>query len=775
MKYTLPVMLLKGLVLLPTQEVRLELNNDSSTKVINLSTNKYNDQLLIICPKDQYEESPEVSDLPSIGVVGKIKSKIELPNGNFRVVISGFKRVKILNYFNNKHIKSILQADVMELDFPKFDVIEETALRRKLIEVLEKYINASPYVSNSILSNIREVHDLYRLTDIITSFIPFSIDKKMLYMEEINALHRANALIYDLNIELQVVELDEKLDEALRNDFEQNQKEIILREKIESIKKELGEENAKDEIISKYLEVISELDISSNTRDKLLKEVKKLEYTNESSPEMSMIRSYLDLVISLPWGVISKDNNDLDAIKKYLDSTHYGLDKIKDRIVEYIAVKKRNKNLKSPIICLVGPPGVGKTSLAMGIAKSLNKEFYKISVGGLNDGGELVGHRRTYIGSNTGKIIQAIKKCNTSNPLILIDEVDKMVKDYKGDPAAVLLDILDPEQNKMFIDNYVEEPFDLSNVMFILTANSFDTIPEALIDRLEVIELSSYTEFEKIDIAKKYLLPKIFEEHMLKNSLIKFDDDIIRMIINKYTKEAGVRELQRQLSTIVRKIVTESVKKKIDVKKIVIKKSDLDKYLGPIKYDLVEANYTLVPGLVNGLAYTAYGGMMMPVEAVMYPSKDSYMITGMIGQSMDESVKVAISYIKSKAKEFKIDNKVFDDNLIHIHFLDGAIKKDGPSAGVTIVTAIISLLLNKVVEKNYAMTGEITLRGDILKIGGLKEKIIGAYNKDVNKIFIPIANLADLDDIPTQILNTIEIIPVSNYIEIFNYLFKKLD
>lgn len=772
MKYTLPVMLLKGLVLLPTQEVRLELNNDSSLKVISLATNKYNDQLLIICPKDQYEESPDVSDLPNVGVVGKVKSKIELPNGNFRVVISGFKRVKILNYFNNKHLKAILQAEVMEFDFPKFDVIEETALRRKLIEVLEKYINAAPYVSNSILSNIKEVHDLNRLTDIITSFVPFPTEKKMCYTEEINALHRANALIYDLNIELQVLKLDEKIDEALRTDFEEKQKEIILREKLDNIKKELGEEISKDNVIVEYLDKINELDISVNTKEKLIKEVKKLEYTNEASPEMSTIRSYLDLVISLPWNKFSKDNNNLNSIKKYLDSTHYGLDKIKDRIVEYIAVKERNKELKSPIICLVGPPGVGKTSLAMGIAKSLHKEFYKISVGGLNDSGELVGHRRTYIGSNTGKIIQAIKKCNTANPLILIDEVDKMVKDYKGDPAAALLDILDPEQNKIFIDNYVEEPFDLSNVMFILTANSYDTIPEPLIDRLEVIELSSYTEFEKIDIAKKYLLPKIFEEHKLKNSLIKFDDEIIRMVINKYTKEAGVRELQRQLSTIIRKIVTEAVRKKEEVKKIVIKKSDLDKYLGPIKYDLVEANYTLVPGLVNGLAFTTYGGMIMPVETVMYPSKDSYLITGMIGQVMDESVRVAISYIKSKANIFNIDSKIFDKNLIHIHFLEGAIKKDGPSAGVAIVTAILSLLLDKSIGKNYAMTGEMTLRGDVLKIGGLKEKIVGAYNKDVDKIFIPIANLADLDDVPAQILNTIEIIPVSNYLEIFNYLFK---
>lgn len=772
MKNKLPVMLLKGLVLLPTQEVRLELNNDNSYKIIDLANNKYNSELLVICPKDQYEENPDISDLPSIGVVGKIKSKIELPNGNLRVVIAGIKRVKILTYGNNKDNSHILEAEIMEVDLPKFDEIEETAIKRKLIEILDKYINASPYVSNSVLGNIKDIKDLYRLTDIITSFVPFGIDKKLQYMEEINALHRANALIYDLNVELQIVELDEKLDEVLRIDFEESQKEYILREKLDAIKKELGEDNAKDEVICDYLEKINLLDIDNDIRNRLLNEVKKLEYTTDANPELTTIRNYLDLILSLPWNRYSSDNKKIDNIKKYLDSTHFGLEKIKNRILEYIAVKQRNKEINSPIICLVGPPGVGKTSLAMGIAKSLNRSFYKISVGGLNDSNELTGHRRTYIGAQPGKIIQGLKKCETANPVFLIDEVDKMVKDYKGDPASALLDILDPEQNKLFTDNYVEEPFDLSKVMFILTANNIEDIPSALIDRLEIIELSSYTCFEKIDIAKKYLLPNIYKEHLIKNGTIKIDNDVISLIINKYTKEAGVRELQRQLSSIVRKVVFSSVKNNTPIKKITIKKSELVDYLGPYKYDLIESNKTLVPGLVNGLAYTIFGGLVMPIEVVNFPGSGKFKITGMLGQSMEESIKVAISYIKSNYKTFKIKESFFNNNDLHIHFLEGAIPKDGPSSGCAIVSAILSLCLSKVVEKEVAMTGEISLRGDILKIGGLKEKIIGAYNSKVKLLFIPKDNINDLEEVPKNIKDEMQIIAVDNYSEIYNRLFK---
>lgn len=771
MKKNLPVMLLKGIVLLPSQDVRLDLSSDVSSKVIDLAMRKHSSNILIVCPRDPFEESPDISDLPSVGVVGKIKSKLDLQNGNIRIVVSGVKRVKILEYINEKEDGDILKAHFTEIELPKFDEVEETTLRRKLIELLNEYIECSSCISNSILSSIKDINDLYKLTDIIVSFMPFTIEKKVLYMEEINALHRANALVYDLSIELQVAQLDMKLDEALRVDFEQNQKEFLLREKMDEIKKELGENDFKDELIADYLERINNLKADGKLKNKLVNEVKKIDYASESSPEVSSIRNYLDLVLDLPFGITSEEENDLEKIKNDLDSTHFGLEKVKDRILEYVAVKMRNKELKSPIICLVGPPGVGKTSLALAIAKSLHKEFYKISVGGLNDSAELNGHRRTYIGASPGKIIQGLRKCGTSNPLILIDEIDKMVNDYKGDPSSVLLDILDPEQNYMFIDNYVEEPFDLSEVMFILTANNEEDIPPALFDRLEIIELSSYTEFEKVDIAKDYLIPNIFKEHLVCSKEIKFNNEVIMEIINKYTKEAGVRDLQRNLSTIVRKIVTKSVRELNSPIKAIVKKTDLESYLGPVRYDL-KNDYSMQSGLVNALAYTPCGGLVMPVESTFYEGNGNFKITGMVGQAMEESVSVALSYIKSKKDHFKVNDYYFDKKDLHIHFLEGAIKKDGPSAGVAIVTSLLSLVLNKVVAKDIAMTGEITLRGDILKVGGLREKIIGAYNQGIKKIFVPYENNCDLEDLPLEVKNMIKIILVKNYKEVFSCIFK---
>lgn len=767
----LPVMLLKKIVLLPYQDVRLDLNNDISSRVIDLAINKHDSQILIVCPNDPYEEAPDVFDLPSVGVVGKIKNHLKLPNGNLRIIVSGIKRIKVLEYVNEIADGDILKAHTTEATIPKFDEVEETTLRRSLLKNINEYIETSSLASNSILSRLDNIEDLGKITDIIVSFMPFNIEKKLLYMQEINPLHRANALVYDLSIELQVSKLDLKLEDALREDFERNQKEFLLREKMDEIRKELGETNLKDEIIADYLEKINDLKCSGKLKNKLVDEVKKLDYTFDASPEISNIRNYLDLVCSLPFEIYSKDETNLDKIKKSLDKTHYGLDKAKNRIIEYIAVKNRNKDLKSPIICLVGPPGVGKTSLAQRVAKSLKKEFYKISVGGLNDSSELNGHRRTYIGSSPGKIIQALKSCKTANPLILIDEVDKMVKDYKGDPASVLLDILDPEQNKMFIDNYVEEPFDLSKVLFILTANYEEDIPEALYDRLEVIEISSYSEFEKLDIAKHYLIPNIYKEHLVTNKEIKFNDEIILQIIKKYTKEAGVRDLQRNLSTVVRKIVLASIKENDKKIKINLTNEDLIKYLGMEKYDDLEKVATLIPGVSNALAYTPLGGIVMHTEAIIYPGKGDIKITGMLGQSMEESVSVALSYIRANLKLFKIKEFDFQNTDLHIHFLEGALKKDGPSAGVAIATAIISLLKNKKVANDIAMTGEISLRGDILKVGGLKEKIIGAYNYGIKKVFIPNSNSNELEEIPQIIKKNIELIPVKNYKEIFSYIF----
>lgn len=770
MNYKLPVMLLKGFVILPNQEVKLELNNNLSKKVISLAFKESEKKLLVVCPKDQMEENPEVGDLPSVGVVAIIKSRIELPNGNLRITLKGVERVAVLEYNNHLQDHNVLECEVTKVMLPKFALVEEESLRRKLVDLMHRYVNSANHISNSILKNIDNVTSLFRLTDIITSFMPFSIEKKLEYMQEINALYRAKNLIKDISIELQIIDLDLQIEENLRDSIENSQKEFILKEKIREIKKELGEESSKDEEVAEYLDKLNNLKLPQKTYDKILKEIKKYEMTPEMSPEISIIRNYLDWVLNLPWGKYSTDETDITKIRESLDSTHYGLEKIKERITEYVAIKKRNPEIKSPILCLVGPPGVGKTSFAMGVAAALNKEFYKISVGGLNDSAELVGHRKTYIGASPGKIISSIRKCNTSNPILLIDEVDKLVKDYKGDPASSLLEILDPEQNKIFVDNYIEEPFDLSKVLFILTANDEASIPSALIDRLEIIELSSYTEFQKIDIAKKYLLPIIYEEHKTNSKEIKISDDVISEIIKKYTKESGVRELNRLLNTIIRKTIVYNTEEKL---KTTIKKNDLVKYLGQVKYDEASSLNANTVGLVNGLAYTPYGGLVLPIEATSYEGSGKFEVTGMLGKVMNESVNVALSYIKANKDNFKINDYYFKAKDFHIHFLEGATPKEGPSAGIAITTAIISLLLNKKVDKNIAMTGEISLTGNVLKIGGLKEKIIGAYNANIKTVIIPKSNHVDLEEVPEKVKEKINIVEVSTYNEIFDLIFNK--
>lgn len=768
MNNNLPVMLLKGLILIPNQEVKLDINNKISKKIVMISSKNYNDELLIVCPKDQKEEVPEVTDLPFVGVVCKITSKIELPNGHLKIKVKGLRRVAIEEYSNNVNDSDILECSVRNIELPRFEEAELNAAKRKLLDILKKYIDLNPSISNSILGYLKNETDINKITDQIALFLPLSIEKKLEYMEEINALKRAHRLIKDINLEIEIILLDEQIEENLSTELERTQKEFILREKIKEIKKELGDNDIKQDEIDDYLQKLNGLDLTQKTYDKILYEIKKYESTNEMSPEISGIRTYLDWVLNLPWNNKTTDETDIVKIRKSLDKSHYGLEEIKERVIEFVVSKKRNKDIISPIICLVGPPGVGKTTIANSIAKSLNKEFSKISVGGLNDSAELNGHRRTYIGASPGKIIESIKKCGTNNPLILIDEVDKMVKDYKGDPASVLLDILDVEQNKYFIDNYIEEPFDLSNVTFILTANDENKIPLELLDRLEIIKISSYTEIEKVDIAKKYLLPRIYKNYLLKAKDIKISNDIILEIINNYTKEAGVRELNRLLDKIIRKIIV--LNNDNEELKITLKETDLKKYLGNKKFENI-LNNNVIPGKINGLAFTPYGGIVMQIESCMYEGTGKIKTTGSLGNVIKESVEVAISYLQANKDLLKINDYYFKTKDIHVHMLDGATKKDGPSAGSAITLAILSLILNKAVNNNIALTGEMSLSGDILPVGGLKEKIIGAYNSGINIVFIPKKNHNDLDNIPEEVKKKISIIEVNNFIEVYNNIF----
>lgn len=764
----LPVMLLKELIILPHEEIKIDLSNDLSKKVFRLASIHHNGDMLIVCPKDRLEEAPDIKDLPNIGVIARIKSSFQLPNGATRIVVTGLNRVKVVNYRTFTDDNDILMANVITIDNKKNDIVEETALKRKLLRVLSDYIAASSDVSNSILSSIKNYTSLNDITDSIVSFIQLPFEKKLAYMMETNSLVRAKKLIYDLSIELEVINLDQKLDSELQISMEETQKEYILREKIKHIKKELGE-NDENEISEIYLEKLNSLKLSSKTRKKILNEIKRLENLKENNPEYSVVRNYLDTVLNLPWNTSSKDIDDIDKVRENLDKTHYGLEKAKERIIEYIAIKKRNPDIKSPIICLAGPPGVGKTTFAINVAKSLNREFYKISVGGLNDTNELMGNRRTYLGSNMGRIMQGIRKCNVNNPVILIDEVDKMVKNTLGDPASCLLEILDSSQNTMFIDNYVEEEFDLSKVMFILTCNDASLIPEVLYDRLEIIEITSYTELEKLNIAKKYLLPSIFDDYKVGLKDIKISDNLILDIISKYTKESGLRELKRCLSSLIRKIIISNKSKEL---KVTIKLSDLKKYLGNPKYIKNDLENQIIPnGLVNALAYTSLGGVVMKIECSMFEGKGEVITTGLLGEVINESVEVAISYLRSNRHTFKLNDYYFMERTIHLHFLEASIPKDGPSAGIAITTCILSLLLEKSIDKHIAMTGEISLKGDILPVGGIREKIIGAYSSDIKEIFIPYGNLNDIDDIPDYIKDNIIIKPVKNYYEIFQALF----
>lgn len=765
MHQKLPVMLLKGLILLPNQEVKIELNNDLSKNITSLANTEYNRHLLVITPKNTLEETPEVSDLPEVGVIGKIKSRIELPNGNVRVTIRGIERVKIINFANNKSNNDILEANIAKIDLPEFDEVEKKANIQKLVELITSYVSSSNHISNSIINHIKTIDNLDRLTDNIVSFMPLSFNKKLEYIEEINALYRAKNLLKDIKIELEVLKLEEEIESELENTLEQNQKEFILKEKVRIIERELGidENNSEEEYITK----LDKLKLSKSSHNKILNEIKKLSYTSDISPENAMIKNYLDWVLNLPWNKSNFENNNIEDIKTKLDKNHYGLQEVKDRILEYVALKNNNNDIKSPIICLVGPPGVGKTSIARSIASALNRKFYKISVGGLNDSSELIGHRRTYMGSIPGKIIQGLRKCESKNPLFLIDEIDKITINHKDDPTGVLLDILDREQNTEFIDNYIEEPFDLSKVFFILTANNVEDIPSALKDRLEIIELSSYTDLEKIDITNRYLIPKILEENKIDTKIITMSDDMIEFLIEAYTKEAGVRELYRALEKIIRKLVV--LGKVNDRTKI--SKVRLKDYLGIPKYLKLENKKHEYSGRVNGLGVTPFGGIVMPIETCIFEGKGNFTITGMLGKTMEESTQVALSYIKSNLKRFKIDDFFFNIKDLHIHFLEGAMKKDGPSAGVAIITSILSLITGKKMPNNIAFTGEISLNGDILKVGGIKEKIIGAYKNNIKTIYVPASNELDLEEIPSEIKENLEIKLIKNFIEIYDDLF----
>ena len=763
MNEKLLVLVINDMVIFPNNEVRIEYDNQYDKQMIDI-VDKIEDNLMFIVNPIE-EGNIDVTSFPKYGVLGRLKLKMNVPNGKTRIVIEGIERVEI---------SSLVEEDnFYKANYEEVEIVEEESNKDYfsiLVKSLERYIAKVPYMSNAIMSQLSNVDNLSDLCDLIVSFLPINYEDKKKYITTIDPVSRAKYLIEDMSRDLKFVELEQRIEAEVEKELNESQKEYFLREKIKLMQKELGESNNKDNEVEILSKKISKLKCNSKVKDKIKRELNRYESLNSNSPELGMIREYLDWMINLPWNNYTKDTNDLVKVKNILDSSHYSLEEVKDRILEYLAVKQNTNNLRSPILCLVGPPGVGKTSLAISIANSLNRKVAKISVGGINDEAEIVGHRRTYIGANPGRIIQGIRKAGTTNPVFIIDEIDKMTKDIKGDPASSLLEVLDPEQNSKFSDHYIEEDFDLSKVMFIATANYVEQIPYELRDRLEIINISSYTEYEKLDIAKNHLIPKELEEHGLTSLQVQIEDEAILTLIRNYTKEAGVRELERIIATLFRKIVKKLLLEK-DVAFYDINDKMIEELLGKKKYVYMENNINDEVGVVNGMAYTVFGGDILPIEATLFKGKGDLVLTGSLGEVMQESCHIALDYIKSNMDKFNIDSKIFSNNDIHIHVPEGAVNKDGPSAGVTITTTLISLFTNKKVEKSVAMTGEITLRGKVLGIGGLKEKVIGAHRAGIKTVFIPSENEKDLDEIPEEIKKDIRFISVDSYNEIYNSLF----
>ena len=758
------VLIINDMVIFPNNEVRIEYDNVFDQQMIDIVDQIDDNLMLIVNPLDD-EGIVDVTSLPKYGVLGRLKLKMSVPNGKTRLIIEGIERVEISNYTQENNY---YKANYKEVVIPVTESDEDYF--NILLKSLEKYVNKVPYMGNAIMTQLSSVHTLSDLCDLISCYLNLDYSKKKKYIVMIDPIERSKKLIEDMNENLKLTELEQKIEKEVEQELSETQKEYFLREKIKLMQQELGEVNSKDEEVVKLRKKCSKLKCNAKVKDKIKSEISRYEAISSNSPELGMIRDYLDWMLNLPWNNCTKDTESLKEVKSILDSSHYALEEVKMRILEYLAVKQNTNSLRSPILCLVGPPGVGKTSLALSIAKSLGRKTAKISVGGINDEAEIIGHRRTYIGASPGRIIQGIRRAGTTNPVFIIDEIDKMTKDIKGDPASSLLEVLDPEQNNKFSDHYIEEEFDLSKVLFIATANYIEQIPYELRDRLEIINLSSYTEYEKLDIARNHLVPKELDQHGLTPLQVQIDDESLLYIIRCYTKEAGVRELERTIATVFRKIVKEILLENA-APFHQINKEKVEELLGAPKYLYNDNTAPSEYGVVNGMAYTVFGGDILQIEANLYKGKGDLILTGSLGDVMRESCRIALSYIKANMDIFGISEKLLEENDIHIHVPEGAVNKDGPSAGITITTTLISLLKKKKVDKKIAMTGEITLRGRVLPIGGLKEKVIGAHRAGVRKIFMPVDNKKDLEVIPEEIKKDIMFVFASNYKDIYKEIF----
>lgn len=758
-----PLLPLRGLLVYPSMVLHLDVGREKSVKALEKAM--VEDNLILLCSQSEVNiEEPTQDDIFRIGTVANVRQMLKLPNGTIRVLVEGMERAEVIEYTDQEEYYEVIARELPEEENHDPEV---SALMRTVLSQFENYINLSKKVTPETLAAVSDIDEPGRLADVITSHLSLKIKDKQEILETIDVRKRLEKLLDILNNEREVLELERKINQRVKKQMEKTQKEYYLREQMKAIQKELGDKEGRAGEVEELRSQLQELELPERVHEKVEKEIDRLEKMPASSAEGGVIRNYVDWLLALPW--TNKTEDDLDIVKaeQVLDEDHYGLEKPKERVLEYLAVQKLVKKMKGPILCLVGPPGVGKTSLARSIARSLERKFVRISLGGVRDEAEIRGHRRTYVGAMPGRIIQGMKTAGSMNPVFLLDEIDKMASDFRGDPSSALLEVLDPEQNNTFSDHFVEIPFDLSNVMFVTTANVLHNIPRPLLDRMEVLYIPGYTELEKLQIANRYLLPKQKSEHGLTPEQLILDEEALMKVIREYTRESGVRNLEQQVAALCRKAAKQIVTNQSE--SIEIKADDIKEYLGIPKFRYGMAELEDQVGTVTGLAWTEVGGETLTIEVTVVPGTGKLILTGKLGDVMKESAQAAFSFTRSKAVELGIDPDFHEKLDVHIHIPEGAIPKDGPSAGITIATALISSLTKRHVARDVAMTGEITLRGRVLPIGGLKEKSLAAHRAGYKKILLPKDNERDLRDIPDSVKNDVEFVPVSHMDQVLEH------
>ncbi|HOM01807.1 MAG TPA: endopeptidase La [Acetivibrio sp.] len=764
-KQVLPLLPLRGLTVFPYMILHFDVGRVKSIKALEEAM--INNQLIfLVAQKDAKNDSPGPEDIYTIGTISKVKQLLKLPGDTIRVLVEGISRAEICEFTQTE---PFFMAEVVEkiyLEEEESDKTEIEALKRRVLSTFEEYSKLNNKVSPETVLSIMNIDDADQLADIITSNLMLKVEQKQEILDEFQTKIRLQKVLETLIREIGIMQIEREINIKVRKQIDKTQKEYYLREQLKAIQNELGDKDGITGEVEEYKRKLAEGNFGEEVEKKVLKELDRLLKMPSGSAEGSVIRTYLDWIFDLPWDKKTDEIIDLDRAQEILDEDHYGLEKVKERIIEYLAIRKLKNDLKGPILCLAGPPGVGKTSIAKSIARALNRNYVRMSLGGVRDEAEIRGHRRTYVGAMPGRIISALKQAGSKNPLILLDEIDKMSSDFRGDPASAMLEVLDGEQNYAFRDHYLELPFDLSDVLFITTANNLDTVPRPLLDRMEVISLSSYTEEEKVQIATKYLFPKQIEAHGFKKSNLKIDEPAVREIINCYTREAGVRELERQIAGVCRKVAKKLVSS--NQKTVKITAGSVEKYLGAKRYRYDMANEKDEVGVATGLAWTPVGGDTLSIEVTLMEGKGSLELTGQLGDVMKESARAAMSYIRSKAEFYGIDKDFHSKYDIHIHVPEGAIPKDGPSAGITLATAMVSALTGRPVRKNVAMTGEITLRGRVLPIGGVKEKVLAAHRAGIDTIIVPAENKKDLEEIPENVRKAIKFVIAENMETVLN-------